>query len=355
MPVKVKNTKGEVSGIAALAKKMNKNLGGEFVVNRPKGFKQDYERLPTGVYPVDYMLGGGILKGKINNFYGPESSGKSMMAYCALNQAQLDEPDMKQVIIDVEQAYDQEWVENFVGDISKVYVLNAPTAEMYIDQVEAVLKSEDVNLIIVDSLAMLIPENELESSAEKASVGGNSALIGKMLRKITSILTCLKTEERYPTIITINQVRFKIGVMHGDPETQPGGKALFHMASLNLRFYGKDETDKTVNPDQPAYKKISCIVKKKKCNTLARNCEVMMPLLKECPMPIGQVDAWPMMLNRMKHLGMVAKHPTPSKGWVFMGEEGFKTQDDIKELVMKTPESITLHQQLIIRQALRES
>lgn len=354
MAVIVKDKKGALTGIDAVVAKVNKTFGGEYAKKQVKGVYQEYNRSPTGIFPLDYATGGGLLKGKINTFYGQESSGKSLAGYCAINQAQLDDPTKKQVILDIELAYEQEWAENFIGDIDKVVVITAPTAEAYIDIIDAAVSSEDVNFIMIDSIAMLTPENELESSAEKASVGGNSALIGKMMRKITSRLTQLATEAHFPTILIINQVRFKIGVMHGDPETQPGGKAMFHMSSFIVRFYGKDEVDKGVNPDLPAYKKISCIVKKKKGKTLSRTCEFYMPVISGCPNPIGVVDSWPTMLNRMKYFGMIAQNPVKSKGWLFFGEDGFKNQEAIRKIVFETPESLVTHQQLVIEQAKKE-
>lgn len=248
----------------------------------------DLKRIPTGIFGFDYATGGGFPCGKISVVYGLESSGKSIITYCAIRQAQLQDPDSYQVILDVEQAFDANWAKHFIIDMDRVIIVTEDTAEAYIDRGEALLMAKEVNLLVTDSLAMLTPENELGSSAEKASVGGAANLITKMLRKYNTRLAQLKLIGQFPAVVCVNQIRHKIGFVMGDPETQSGGNAIRFMASLVVRFSGKNEKD-AGNSAVAEWKLTKITIKKWKIPILCTKLEYHMRLRPEIDQSTGEI------------------------------------------------------------------
>lgn len=310
-------------------------------------------RIPSGIFSFDYATGGGFPRGKISTVYGMESSGKSVITYCAIGQAQILDPKSYQIVIDVEQAWDSNWAKNFIPDLSRVIVVTEDTAEKYIDRAEALMVAREVNLMVVDSLAMLSPENEVDSSAEKVAVGGNANLVTKMLRKFNARLAQLKLIGQSPAIICINQIRFKIGFVMGNPETMPAGKAVQFMSSLIVRFNGANEKDSGSSVIEE-WKKTSFILKKWKMPVLQRELHYFMRMRPEIDQETGEIirqvgfvdDIKPVM-QQLKNLNMLRKSED-GKSWV-LDQKGnahadkkleiYKTQDELKKK-MYDPENI---------------
>lgn len=342
MAIKVKDSKtGVTQSIEDLVAKMQSVAKSEHKVQVASKIKYpDMARLPTGIYGLDYMTGGGLPKGKMSMFWGPKSSGKTMALLCAIAQAQLEDPNGIQVLADIEDAFDPEWVAWFGIDMDRLIIVQAETSEEYVDMCEALIMADNVNFLGVDSLAMLISRNELESSADKQAVGGSSAVVGKLMRKMTARLSALRSMNRYPTVVMINQMRMKIGVMFGNPETMPGGNALEHMLSLLIRFYGKDEMDlgsgkgKAVIPDLPAWKGITATIKKKKVVTLSAKAEY-----KQCIAPTadghypGEVPEMNYVINQLKNAGLHRKEG--NKYYLF--EEEYDKAGDIIAALQEDP------------------
>lgn len=296
---------------------------------------EDAERSPSGVFNFDYATGGGFPKGKISILTGPEGAGKTNLTLSAINQAQLLEPDKFQVFVDIENHFDPQWASYFISDMSRLLLIKVENGEDAVNKVEAVLMAHDVNLIVVDSLAMLCGENELESDAGKAAVGGASALIGKMMRKITARLSALSLENVYPTVICINQIRFKIGVMFGNPESQPGGMAPKHMSGLTCRLYGRDVT---VEKEPTVYwREMDMVIQKKKVPTLSKKAQWKLCVdFTPAGNKIGEVDDWNIILTLMRTLGFLEQDKA---GWLFFGEL-YKTQQLLKEYLYSNPKAL---------------
>ena len=188
----------------------------------------DIEVIPTGCLSLDIALGvGGIPRGRIVEIYGPESSGKTTVALHAIAQAQ--KAGGIAAFVDAEHALDPVYAKKLGVDLENLYVSQPDTGEQALDIVDALVRSGAVDLIVVDSVAALTPKAEIEGDMGDLHVGLQARLMSQALRKLTGFINKSKT-----CVIFINQLREKVGVMFGNPETTPGGKALKFYASIRI-------------------------------------------------------------------------------------------------------------------------
>lgn len=188
----------------------------------------DVDVIPTGSISLDVALGvGGVPKGRVIEIYGPESSGKTTLALHIAAEAQ--KKGGKAAFIDVEHALDPEYAKRIGVDINDILISQPDNAEQALDIVETLVKSGVVSVIVVDSVAALTPKKEIEGEIGDQHIALQARLMSQALRKLTAIISKSDT-----TIIFINQIRMKIGIMFGNPETTPGGKALKFYASLRI-------------------------------------------------------------------------------------------------------------------------
>ena len=329
-----------------IIKKLQKDFGPEI-----GGLGDKYAnlpRLPTGIFPLDLAMGGGPPLGKLGIIYGPESSNKTNTVIGMILTGQLLYPDKKAVIVDAEQSWDSIWAEAQGVDMSRVIVLHPDYAEQCVDIVESFLYAPDVYLVALDSIAALITQNEIDSSAEKAVVGGSSAVVGKMVRKAILALGQARKQNEAgfsPAFVCINQIRMKIGVMFGDPETMPGGNALKYAAAWILRCYGKNEIDNKINDAMPAYKDVSCILKKWKFPIINVKATYKMQMLEFGGNRPGFVDDWNTVFAYLRELDYLAKHQ--GGGWVCSGTP-YKTLNDLKQWFKDNPAYLVEAKQTII-------
>ena len=184
--------------------------------------------IPTGCLSLDTALGiGGIPRGRIVEIYGPESSGKTTVALHCIAEAQKTGGIC--AFIDAEHALDPVYAENLGVDLLNLYVSQPDNGEQALDIVDALVRSGAIDMIVVDSVAALTPRAEIEGEMGDSHVGLQARLMSQALRKIAGITNKSKT-----SIIFINQLREKVGVMFGNPETTPGGKALKFYASVRI-------------------------------------------------------------------------------------------------------------------------
>ena len=185
------------------------------------------ERFPTGSIGLDIALGGGMPKGRIVEIYGPESSGKTTLALHSV--AQVQRSGGRAAFIDAEHALDIQYAKKIGVDVDTLLVSQPDSGEQALEIVETLVRSAAVDIIVVDSVAALTPQAEIDGSMGDAHMGLQARLMSQALRKLTSIVG--KTN---CTVIFINQLRMKIGVMFGNPETTAGGNALKFYCSLRL-------------------------------------------------------------------------------------------------------------------------
>jgi recombination protein RecA len=189
--------------------------------------KVDVAAIPTGAPSLDIALGiGGVPRGRIIEIYGPESSGKTTLALHIVANAQKSG---SAAFIDAEHALDPAYAKKIGVKIEDLLISKPDTGEQALDIVETLVKSNAVDVIVVDSVAALTPQAEIEGEMGDTHVGRQARLMSQALRKLTAIVA-----KSNVTIIFINQIRMKIGVMFGNPETTPGGQALKFYSSVRI-------------------------------------------------------------------------------------------------------------------------
>ncbi|HHX37641.1 MAG TPA: recombinase RecA, partial [Clostridiaceae bacterium] len=188
----------------------------------------DMEAIPTGALTLDIALGiGGIPRGRIIEIYGPESSGKTTVALHIVAEAQ--KLDGNAAFIDAEHALDPVYAAKLGVDIDNLIVSQPDTGEQALEIAEALVRSGALDVIVIDSVAALVPKAEIDGEMGDASVGAQARLMSQALRKLTPVVSKSQT-----SVIFINQLREKIGVMFGNPETTTGGRALKFYSSVRL-------------------------------------------------------------------------------------------------------------------------
>lgn len=193
-----------------------------------KGAHMQIETTPTGCLSLDMALGlGGVPKGRIIEVYGPESSGKTTVALHMV--AEVQKRGGIAGFIDAEHALDPVYAKNIGVDIDNLYISQPDNGEQALEITETMVRSGAVDIIIVDSVAALVPKAEIDGDMGDSHVGLQARLMSQALRKLTAV-----TSKSNCTVIFINQLREKIGVMFGNPETTTGGRALKFYASIRL-------------------------------------------------------------------------------------------------------------------------
>ena len=186
------------------------------------------ECIPTGAISIDYALGiGGMPRGRVVEVYGPESSGKTTLALQVIAEAQ--KAGGMAAFVDAEHALDAKYAQKLGVDLENLLVSQPDNGEQALEIVEVLIRSGGVDVVVVDSVAALVPKAEIEGEMGDAQMGLQARLMSQALRKLTGIVSKSKT-----TLIFINQLREKIGVMFGNPETTTGGRALKFYASVRI-------------------------------------------------------------------------------------------------------------------------
>jgi len=192
------------------------------------------EIMPTGIISLDIALGGGIPRGRIIEIYGPESSGKTSLSSYIVGQVQRQ--GGLAAYVDAEHAFDPEYAKTLGVQLEDLLVSQPDTGEQALEITETLVRSNAVDVIVIDSVAALVPRAEIEGEMGDAMVGVQARLMSQALRKLTGAIAKSKT-----TVIFINQIRMKIGVMFGNPETTTGGNALKFYASVRMEIRRKEQ------------------------------------------------------------------------------------------------------------------
>ena len=239
---------------AALAK-IEKDFGKGAIMKMGDEKIVNVEAIPTGSIGLNAALGvGGYPKGRIIEIFGPESSGKTTLAIHAI--AECQKAGGTAAFIDAEHAFDRFYAANLGVDIDNLYVSQPDNGEQALEIADQLIRSSAVDILVVDSVAALTPKKEIEGDMGDSAVGLHARLMSQALRKVTSTIAKTNT-----TCIFINQLREKIGVMFGNPETTTGGNALKFYASVRLDIR-KSQTIK--DGDQPIGNQVKVKVVKNK-------------------------------------------------------------------------------------------
>ncbi len=218
----------KLKALDAVLAQIEKSYGKGSIMKLGQDGANDIEVIPSGCLSLDLALGiGGWPRGRMIEIYGPESSGKTTVALHAVAEAQ--KLGGIAAFIDAEHALDPIYAKKLGVNLDELYVSQPDTGEQALDIVDALVRSSAVDIIVVDSVAALTPKAEIEGDMGDSHVGLQARLMSQALRKLTAIVNKSKT-----CVIFINQLREKVGVMFGNPEVTPGGKALKFYASIRV-------------------------------------------------------------------------------------------------------------------------
>ena len=222
----------KLKALRAAMDKIEKNYGKGSIMKLGDESIEDIEVIPTGSIALNAALGvGGYPKGRIVEIYGPESSGKTTIAIHAIAEAQ--KKGGIAAFIDAEHAFDRFYAEKLGVDVENLWISQPDNGEQALEIAEQLIRSSAVDIIVIDSVAALTPKAEIEGDMGDSKMGLQARLMSQALRKLTAAINKTNT-----TCIFINQLRDKIGVMFGNPETTTGGNALKFYASVRLDIRG---------------------------------------------------------------------------------------------------------------------
>ena len=235
------NKKGKTAGSASketkgvsdkqldnLLSSLQEKFGEGSIMRLGEVSKVDVAVIPTGSFSLDLALGvGGLPRGRVIEIFGPESSGKTTLALNVVAQAQ--KMGGKAAFIDAEHAMDPEYAAKLGVNVNELLISQPDSGEEALNILESLVRSGMISVVVVDSVAALTPKAELEGEMGEQHVGRQARMMGQALRKLTAIAASTQT-----MVIFINQLRMKIGVMFGNPETTPGGRALPFAASVRI-------------------------------------------------------------------------------------------------------------------------
>jgi len=218
---------GKSKALSLALEVIEKQFGKGSIMKMGDSYNQKVECIPTGSLSLDIALGGGVPKGRVIEVYGPESSGKTTLTLHAI--AEVQRQGGTAAFIDAEHALDPAYAKRIGVDVENLLLSQPDNGEQALEIVETLVRSNAVDLIVVDSVAALVPRAEIEGDMGDSHMGLQARLMSQALRKLTGVISRSKG-----TVIFINQIRMKIGVMFGNPETTTGGNALKFYASVRM-------------------------------------------------------------------------------------------------------------------------
>ncbi|MBX4201531.1 recombinase RecA [Candidatus Saccharibacteria bacterium] len=218
---------GKSQALQLAVDQIEKQFGKGSIMRLGESTTTDVETIPTGSISLDLALGGGIPKGRIVEIYGPESSGKTTVCLHAV--AEVQKNGGTAAYIDAEHALDPAYAKRLGVDTDKLLISQPDSGEQALEILETLVRSNAVDIVVIDSVAALVPQAEIEGDMGDAHMGLQARLMSQALRKLTGVINRSKT-----TVVFVNQLRMKIGVMFGNPETTTGGNALKFYASVRM-------------------------------------------------------------------------------------------------------------------------
>ena len=297
---------------------IEKNYGKGAIMRLGDDIPVNVAAISTGSLSLDLALGiGGVPRGRIVEIYGPESSGKTTLALHVLASAQKEGGEV--AFIDVEHALEPAYARALGVNIDELLISQPDTGEQALDITEALVRSGAVDVVVVDSVAALLPRSELEGEMGESSVGVVARLMSQALRKLAGTIS--KTN---CIVIFINQLREKIGVMYGNPETTPGGRALKYFASVRIDVR-RIETLK-VNGEMVGNRTRAKVIKNK-----------VAPPFKEAEFDIiyGEgISKVGEIIDLASKLELIDK----SGAWYTVGEQRIQGRDGVKTYLKENPE-----------------
>ncbi|MBI4846381.1 MAG: recombinase RecA [Candidatus Omnitrophica bacterium] len=310
---------------------IEKQFGKGAIMKLGKGSKMDISVIPTGSLALDIALGvGGLPRGRVVEIFGPEASGKTTLSLSAAAQAQ--KTGGVAAIIDAEHAFDPVYAKKIGVNLDDLLISQPDTGEQALEIAETLVRSNAVDLIIIDSVAALTPKAEIDGDMGDSHMGLHARLMSQALRKLTGAISKSKT-----CVIFINQIRMKIGVMFGNPETTTGGNALKFYASvrLDIRKVESIKSQETVIGSRARVK----VVKNK-----------VAPPFRQAEFDIMHsegISAESSILDLGINFGLIAKSGT----WLTIGNEKIGQGKENAKAYLKTNKKATAELEKKIREA----
>lgn len=324
-----------MSDLKELIATINKKYG-ENTLGFSKDLKfTDVERITSGSLFLDYCLGvnlkdkkAGFPMGRIVELFGPPSSGKSLISMKTVAEAQKN--GMTCAYIDCENSYDKDFAALLGVDNSKLLLSRESMGEDVIEIVAEMLRTKQVDVIVIDSVASMIPKTELEDDVEKAQMALAARMMGKAMRKLTAL-------NEKTLLIFINQLRMAPGVIHGNPEYTPGGKSLGFFASIRVAIRRGDWIE-----DEKTKEKLGQNIKfKVEKNKTA-------PPMREGYMRFiygnGQIDK----IDEIISLGLLNSKIERKGAYFYIGEEGYQGREALEEALRTKPELFNKLKDLVL-------
>lgn len=218
---------GKTKALGLALETIEKQFGAGAIMKLGEAHRTNVETVSTGSVSLDLALGGGIPKGRIIEVYGPESSGKTTLTLHAI--AEIQKSGGTAAFVDAEHALDPAYAKRLGVDVENLLISQPDNGEQALEIAETLVRSNAVDLVVIDSVAALVPRAEIEGDMGDSHMGLQARLMSQALRKLTGVIN-----RSHTTVIFINQIRMKIGVMFGNPETTTGGNALKFYSSVRL-------------------------------------------------------------------------------------------------------------------------
>lgn len=299
--------KAEPREIDAVSAEIKKRFGNQSII---KGSEQRQPwRIPTGIFMFDLATCGGLPHNQLTMFHGPRSSGKTTAAEKAIAGAQRSMPDQQVAFMDVEHTRDSVWGEKLGVDNDSLIYVQPDTGENAVDMADALIRTREISMVVVDSIAALVPNKEIDESADdNATPGLHAKLVTRFCRRITNAMFSERLRGHYVSLLVLNQQRSKIGGWSptGDPIGLPGGKALEFTTVLQSQFKNKENLSKDQHGlETLAYNEHTFKLDKCKMNGGIRSGEYQLMRRDHATYDLreGEIDDAETMLTHAKRVG----------------------------------------------------
>lgn len=326
---------------------------GDSILMRASDFKvQQRPRISTGIFPLDYALGGGFPGGLVSTVYGDKSASKTTVLLKTISCAQkmcsicykylVDESwgcqckkyrEFVVAYLDVEGTLDMGWARDLGVDPEKMIISIPEYAEQTLDIAEALVRSTECDILVLDSIAFLVPSKEIEESNEKAMMGVQAQIVGRGIRKLTAAANSVgNATGRRPTIFFTNQIRMKIGLIFGSPEVQSGGRAPGYAAATETKLsQGATEVDE--GTQKPIHVDIKFKIEKNKTSGAKMEGSFRLHTSNSSVKKKGDITDEDQMLDWGEKTGMIQRN-----GGYQCNGETFRLKGDLEKRLAKDPE-----------------
>lgn len=321
----------------AIVKDINKTHGDGVIA--PASLVPSFRHIPTGIFTIDVALLGGMPEGLVTLIYGWESSGKSTLCYRSLAGAQKKYPRRKAALIDIEGTYDQIWGRLHGINNDDLLYVRPTSGEMALDIADGLIRTKQVSMVVVDSLAALLPMAEVDRSLEDVSVAERARIINRFAGKVYQAFHDERKRGHHPAILLVNQWRYKVGIIHGDNRTLPGGPAPNFLASVkidvqNMEKIGQNEREL----NGVLYNEHGFRIKKNKVGPSIREGQFKMIRDPLHPLGAGFIDDGSTVVTWLKKLGFIERVAPPYEVSHPLCEGiKFKSQGAIAEWLYEDP------------------